>query len=143
MTTALASARRPIQSNVLDALAKGSGSPLGATPSSDGVNFSIYSKHATGIELLLFDHVDDAKAARAIRIDPATNRTYHYWHLFVPGVSAGQIYGYRVDGPHDPTNGMRFDPTKVLLDPYGRGVAVPGRYRRSAAVRLATTAHPT
>jgi isoamylase len=133
MPTVLASARRPIQSNVLDALAIGSSSPLGATPSSDGVNFSIYSKHATGIELLLFDHVDDAKAARAIRIDPATNRTYHYWHLFVPSVSAGQIYGYRVDGPHDPTNGMRFDSTKVLLDPYGRGIAVPGCYRRSAA----------
>ena len=92
------------------------------------------SKHATGVELLLFDRVDDAaRAAREIRIDPATNRTYHYWHVFVPGVKAGQVYGYRVEGPWDPAQGMRFDPAKVLLDPYGRGVAVPDRYDRAAA----------
>ena len=57
----------------------------------------------------------------------------HYWHVFVPGVMAGQIYGYRVEGPWDPSSGMRFDPTKVLLDPYGRGVVVPDRYSRDAA----------
>ena len=113
---------------------RGSSSPLGATPASEGTNFSVFSKHATGIELLLFNRVDDAKAARVIRIDPAANRTYHYWHVCVPGVTAGQIYGYRVEGPWDPANGMRFDPTKVLLDPYGRGVAVPEDYRRDAAV---------
>ena len=67
-----------------------------------------------------------------IRIDPVTNRTYHYWHVFVPGVQAGQIYGYRVAGPFDPANGLRFDPTKVLLDPYGRGVVVPRGYSREA-----------
>jgi glycogen operon protein len=97
------------------------------------VNFSVFSKHATGVELLFFDHVDDAKAARVIRIDPTTNRAYHYWHVFVPGVNAGQLYGYRVEGPWDPPQGMRFDATKVLLDPYGRGVAVPDRYGRAAA----------
>jgi glycogen operon protein len=58
---------------------------------------------------------------------------YHYWHVFVPGVQPGQIYGYRVDGPSDPAKGMRFDPGKVLLDPYGRGVVVPKSYTRSAA----------
>jgi isoamylase len=114
-------------------LVQGSSAPLGATPRGDGVNFSVFSKHATGIELLLFDHVDDAKPKRVIRIDPAANRTYHYWHVFVPGVTPGQIYGYRVEGPWDPASGLRFDPTKVLLDPYGRGVAVPDRYRRIAA----------
>jgi isoamylase len=51
----------------------------------------------------------------------------------VPGVAAGQLYGYRVDGPYDPANGMRFDATKLLLDLYARGVAVPDRYRRDAA----------
>ncbi|MGH6895039.1 MAG: glycogen debranching protein GlgX [Geminicoccaceae bacterium] len=113
---------------------RGSSSPVGATPGSEGTNFSVFSKHATGLELLLFDHVDDsAEAARVIRIDPALNRTYHYWHVFVPGVKAGQLYGYRVEGPWDPAQGMRFDPTKVLLDPYGRGVAVPDRYGRAAA----------
>ena len=81
---------------------EGRSCPLGATLSPEGANFSVYSKHATAIELLLFDRVDDARPARVIRIDPATNRTYHYWHVFVPGVKAGQIYGYRVEGPFDP-----------------------------------------
>jgi glycogen operon protein len=97
------------------------------------VNFSVYSKHATGIELLLFDRADDARPSLVIRIDPATNRTYHYWHVFVPGVRAGQIYGYRVDGPYDPSNGMWFDPAKILLDPYGLAVVVPQTYSRDAA----------
>jgi pullulanase/glycogen debranching enzyme len=112
---------------------RGTSAPLGATPCGGGVNFSVYSRHATGVELLLFDRVDDARPARAIRIDAADNRTYHYWHVFVAGVSAGQMYGYRVEGPSDPAKGMRFDPAKVLLDPYGRGVAVPDGYRRGAA----------
>jgi glycogen operon protein len=111
----------------------GTSSPLGATPCRDGVNFSVFSKHATGVELLLFDRVDDAQAARVVRLDPAANRTGHYWHVFVPGVTTGQLYGYRVEGPWDPAKGMRFNPSKVLLDPYGRGVAVPDRYRRDAA----------
>jgi isoamylase len=112
---------------------EGRSSPLGATLSLEGANFSVYSKHATGIELLLFNRVDDARPARVIPIDPLTNRTYHYWHVFVPGVRAGQIYGYRVEGPYDPSSGMRFDPAKVLLDPYGRGTIVPKNYSRNAA----------
>src|ERR671911_1677137 len=114
VTTILQSARSPVRADAFHGLTEpGSSSPLGATPASEGTNFSVFSKHATGIELLLFDRVDDAKAARVIRIDPAANRTYHYWHVFVPGVQAGQLYGYRVAGPGDPANGMRFDPTKV------------------------------
>ena len=85
------------------------------------------------MELLLFDYVDDARPARVIRMNPSTNRTYHYWHVFVPGVKAGQIYGYRVEGPFDPSSGMRFDPAKVLIDPYGRSIAVPNNYSREAA----------
>jgi glycogen operon protein len=111
----------------------GAPAPLGATVSAAGANFSVFSKHATGIELLLFDRVDDARPPRVIPIDPRTNRQYHYWHIFVPGVRPGQIYGYRVDGPSDPKNGQRFDPKKVLLDPYGRGVVVPDGYSRDAA----------
>src|SRR6266566_730054 len=112
---------------------KGGSSPLGATPSPDGVNFSVFSRHATGVELLLFDGVDDTKAAGVVRLDPAANRTYYYWHVFVPNVRPGQLYGYRVEGPFDPSSGMRFDPAKVLLDPYARGVMVPGSYDRVAA----------
>jgi isoamylase len=112
---------------------QGQSFPLGATVCAEGTNFSVYSKHAAGIELLLFDCVDDARPARVISIDPASNRTYHYWHIFAPGVKAGQIYGYRTKGAFDPTSGMRFDPDKVLLDPYGRGAVVPKNYSRDAA----------
>jgi len=112
---------------------EGRSSPLGATLSPEGTNFSVYSKHATAVELLLFDRVDDARPARVIRIDPASSRTYHYWHVFVLGVKAGQVYGYRVDGRFDPSSGLRFDPAKVLIDPYGRGVLVPKNYSRDAA----------
>ena len=114
-------------------LEEGSSSPLGATPAPNGVNFSVFSKHATGMQLLLFDHVDDARAARVVRLDPSANRTYHYWHVFVPNVRPGQLYGYQVEGPFEPSSGMRFDPSKLLLDPYGRGVMVPETYGRVAA----------
>ena len=122
----------------ISALAKGvesSGrsSPLGATVVPGGVNFSVFSRGAVGAELLLFDREDDPGPTRVIPIDPAANRTYHYWHVFLPGVQPGQLYGYRVHGPFDPTSGMRFDPGKVLLDPYGRGVVVPKNYSRDAA----------
>ena len=112
---------------------EGRSSPLGATVLKGGVNFSVFSKNATGVKLLLYDDTDDARPARTIRLDPATSRTYHYWHVFAPGVKAGQIYGYRVEGPSDLARGMRFDPSKVLLDPYGRGVVVPKNYNRDAA----------
>jgi glycogen operon protein len=111
----------------------GTSSPLGATPSDGGVNFSVFSKSATGVELLLFDHSDNDRPERVVRLDPTVNRTYHYWHVFVPDVVPGQIYGYRVQGPADPQSGMRFQPSKVLLDPYGRAVVVPGNYSREAA----------
>ena len=116
-------------------LPEGRNSPLGATPSPEGVNFSLFSRHAAAVELLLFDHVDDDRPARVVRIDPTTHRTYHYWHVLVPGLNAGQIYGYRVEGPSEPAKGLRFDSGKVLLDPYGRSVVVPRSYSRAAAGR--------
>jgi isoamylase len=112
---------------------EGKSFPLGATRQADGVNFSVYSKNATTVELLLFDSADDAHPARTISLDPTKNRTYFYWHVFVPGLQAGQIYGYRVTGPYDPGRGVRFDPSKVLLDPYGKSVVVPTTYSRRAA----------
>jgi len=114
-------------------LLRGSSSPLGATVFPGGVNFSLYSRDCTGVELLLFDRADDARPTRAIPLDSKHNRTYHYWHQFVPGIGKGQIYGYRVSGPHDPCRGLHFDPEKLHLDPYGRAVAVPERYSRTAA----------
>jgi isoamylase len=117
----------------------GRSSPLGATVADGGVNFSLFSRTARGVELLFFDRVDDGTPSRVVRMDPVTNRTYHYWHVFVPDVRPGQIYGYRVEGPSAPAKGLRFDPGKVLLDPYGRGVVVPKNYDREAARRAGDT----
>src|SRR4051812_36478949 len=114
---------------------EGQAAPLGATVTPTGVNFSIFSRHATGIELLFFDRADDAHPERVIPIDAATSRHYHYWHTCVSGVGAGQIYAFRAAGPFQPAAGLRFDPEKVLLDPYGRGVVVPRDYDRVAAMR--------
>jgi isoamylase len=96
----------------------GRSAPLGTTVLPNGVNFSVFSRNASGVELLFFDREDDAQPARVITMDPVANRTYNYWHAFVPGVEPGQLlYGYRVQGQFDPASGMRFDPTKLLLDP--------------------------
>ena len=112
---------------------QGKSFPLGATLSGVGANFSVFAKHSTAAQLLLFNHVDDGQPARVINLDPHTNRTYHYWHAFVPGINAGQLYGYRVSGPFDPARGLRFDPNKVLLDPYGKCIARPASRSREAA----------
>jgi isoamylase len=111
----------------------GQSAPIGATVYPAGVNFNLYSRDATGVELLFFDHEDDSRPSRIVPVDPIANRTYHYWHTFVPGIRAGQIYAYRVRGPFAPADGLRFDPSKALLDPYGRGVVVPKNYDREAA----------
>jgi len=113
----------------------GKSAPLGATVTSGGVNFSVYSRDAARIELLFFDHEDDGHPSRVMKLDPATNRTYHYWHIFVPGIRPGQIYAYRAHGPFNPRRGMQFDADKVLLDPYGRAVAVPKNYSRDVVQR--------
>jgi glycogen operon protein len=111
----------------------GASAPLGATIEPGGVAFSLFSRLATSIELLFFDHEDDASPSRIVTLDPELNRTYHYWHVFVPGIKAGQIYGYRVHGPYEPIRGLWFDACKVLLDPYSRGVVIPKGYNRAAA----------
>jgi isoamylase len=111
---------------------RGSPSPLGATVTPVGTNFSLYSRHATAVELLLFDRQGDGRPSHVVTLDVATNRTYHYWHAFVPGVKAGQLYGYRVHGPWQPEQSLLYDPSKLLLDPYGHGVVVPDGYSRCA-----------
>jgi glycogen operon protein len=110
--------------------------PLGASCTADGVNFSVYSRNGTGVELLLFDRVDDSQPSYSISLDPSINQTNYYWHVFVRGVKAGQIYGYRVSGLNEPERGFRFDPTRVLVDPYGKSVVVPSSYSRRAASEL-------
>jgi glycogen operon protein len=113
----------------------GRSAPLGATATEGGVNFSVFSRRADLIELLLFDDVDAAKPQRTITLDAARHRTYHYWHAFVPHLQPGQLYGFRAHGPVAPGEGLRFDREKLLLDPYGLAVAIPHGYSRDAASR--------
>ncbi len=107
--------------------------PLGPTVSSEGTDFSVFSSNATGMEIVFFDHVDAPQPARVIHLNPLVDRTSHYWHVFVPGIKPGQLYGYRADGPDDPPGGHRFDRQKVLIDPYGKSVSVGQHYSRGAA----------
>jgi isoamylase len=127
MTTA---ASPPAVSPQAPSATPGSSHPLGATIEAGGVNLSLYGKRATGVELLLFDHHDDDRPTQTVVFDRHANRTGSYWHAFVPGIRAGQVYGYRVQGPFAPEHGDRFDDRRLLLDPYGRGVVVPPGYRR-------------
>jgi isoamylase len=98
----------------------GSPHPLGVTPSPPGVNFSLASSNATGVELLLFSAHDALGPFQTIRFDPYVNKTFHFWHAFVRGLKPGVQYAYRVDGRFDAA-GQRFNRNKVLIDPYARG----------------------
>jgi isoamylase len=112
----------------------GSPHPIGASITATGVNFSVFSNYATGAELLLFDTEDAIQPSQIINLVPGTNRTAHYWHVHLPGIKPGQLYGYRMSGPYAPELGHRFDPEKILLDPYGLAVC-SRHYQRSAAAR--------
>jgi len=113
----------------------GSSYPLGATVMRDGINFSVYSNNSTGMDLVLFDSVDAKEPSDVISLSPEQNRTYNYWHVFVPHLKAGQVYGYRAHGPNEPERGLRFDPEKLLLDPYSHGLWMPPGYDRAAACK--------
>ncbi|HXS15661.1 MAG TPA: isoamylase, partial [Polyangiaceae bacterium] len=115
-------------------VSRGQSAPLGATVMNGGVNFSVYSRDATLVELLLFDSDSDRRPSQVIALDPHTHRTYHYWHAFVADLKPGQIYAYRAHGTHAPELGLHFDGEKVLLDPYGLAVAIPPKYDRKAAI---------
>jgi len=117
------------------AIGPGASAPLGASVGPGGVNFSVFSRDATRIELLLFDGGNAKQPAKVIPFNANRHRTYHYWHAFVPDLEPGQVYAYRAHGPAAPERGLRFDGEKVLLDPYGLGVAVPDAYDRKAASR--------
>src|SRR5262249_8641431 len=94
----------------------GASAPLGATVHADGVNFSVFSKNATLIELLLFDAGTAPRPSKVVSLDARGPRSYHYWHIFIPGLQPGQVYAYRADGPFEPQRGFWFDKEKVLLD---------------------------
>ncbi len=96
--------------------------PLGATVEVEGINFALYSEHATAVELCLFDTAYDPAPARTVEL---SDRTGPVFHGFVPGLRAGQRYGYRVHGPYEPARGHRFNPAKIVLDPYARAIGRP------------------
>src|SRR5258705_10016742 len=96
--------------------------PLGAAWDGHGTNFALFSEHAVAVDLCLFDAVRDAEAAATIRLRERTNWV---WHGYLPDVRPRQLYGYRVHGPYLPPEGHRFNPAKLLVDPYARAISGP------------------
>src|SRR5258705_13404287 len=96
----------------------GSPFPLGANWDGKGVNFAIFAENATQVELCLFDSETSTESARINFFE----RSNHIWHVYIPGMKPGQLYGYRVHGPYEPQNGHRFNPNKLLIDPYAKAI---------------------
>ena len=99
--------------------------PIGATWDGKGVNFALYANYATAVELCLFDE-DNLETKIEIK-----ERSHHIWHVYIPDISHGQFYGYRVHGPYEPQNGLRFNPNKLLIDPYAKSIAGPVNWHPS------------
>lgn len=111
--------------------------PLGATWDGAGVNFALFSEQATGVELCLFDGPDGSREVTRIRM---RENTHYVWHAYLPEARPGQLYGYRVYGPYEPQAGHRFNPHKLLLDPYAKAIA--GTVQWSDALFGYTVGHP-
>ncbi|HEY0067794.1 MAG TPA: glycogen debranching enzyme GlgX, partial [Flavisolibacter sp.] len=94
--------------------------PLGATWDGKGVNFALYAENATGVDLCLFHSAAEDSESLRIRVRERSN---HVWHVYIPGIKPGQLYGYRVYGPYEPQNGHRFNPNKLLIDPYAKAIS--------------------
>ena len=108
--------------------------PLGAVWDGAGVNFSLFSENAEKIELCLFDASGKESRLRM------REQTHQVWHVYLPEARPGQLYGYRVYGPYEPQQGHRFNPSKLLLDPYAK--AVTGEFQWSDAFFGYTIGHP-
>jgi len=120
----------------------GRGFPIGATVTEAGVNFCLFSKNAQSVDLMLFDSPEAITPIQVISLDPRKNKTYHYWHVLVKGLKAGQLYGYRVNGPNDPARGHRFDPEQILLDPYAKAVAIPAEKKSKTITKKGNIVTP-
>ncbi len=101
----------------------GSPLPLGTIETGKGVNFAIFSRHASRVQLELFDQPGDATPNKVIDLDPICNHTGDVWHVWVEGIRPGQLYAYRVDGPYEPGEGHRFNFNKLLLDPFATAIS--------------------
>src|SRR5215470_15684507 len=111
--------------------------PLGSTWDGRGVNFALFSENAATVELCLFDGPTGGREIARIRLPEQTD---HVWHTYLPGIRPGQLYGYRVHGPYQPQAGHRFNPAKLLLDPYARAIA--GSIRWSDSLSGHVVGHP-
>src|SRR6187455_2635906 len=107
--------------------------PLGASWDGKGTNFALFSENATGVELCLFDADDEE-----IRL-PLTEKNNFVWHGYLPGVGPGQRYGFRVHGPWDPKAGHRFNPYKLLIDPYAKSIEGKVRWNRASILPYVPT----
>ena len=87
------------------------------------MNFAIFSRHATGVRLDFFDHPEDSVPARSILLDSARNKTGDIWHVWLEGITPGQLYGFRFAGAYAPHEGYRFNPDKLVVDPYATAIA--------------------
>ncbi len=123
----------------VQAIRSGAPLPLGASRRGNGVNFAIFSRNATGVRLDLFDRAEDRTASRSIILDAARNKTGDIWHVWLEDIQPGQLYGFRVAGPYAPRDGHRFNPNKLVLDPYATAI-VPSAERDS---RIALGYDPT
>ncbi len=97
--------------------------PLGVKLGNKGAQFSIFSRHATSVTLILFESTKPDSPYDEITLDPQINKTGDIWHIWIEGIREGQLYGYRIDGPYDPQNAHRFNKNKLLLDPYAKAVS--------------------
>jgi isoamylase len=103
----------------------GSPYPLGATWDGEGVNFAVFSEHASSVRLLLFEVPESGVPTAVVSLHETTDQV---WHAYLPDVRPGALYGYQVDGPYDPSAGERFNPAKLLIDPYAKAVSGPIRW---------------
>jgi isoamylase len=112
----------PVIRKMIHSVYPGQPYPLGATWDGEGVNFAIYAENASAIDLCLFDGLNDEKETDKIHINEVS---HHVWHAYIPGIKPGQHYGYRAHGPYDPLNGLRYNPNKLLIDPYAKAISSP------------------
>ncbi len=96
--------------------------PIGVSVRHGGVRFSVFSRNARRMRLVLFEHVDSVTPLRVFELDPELHRFGDIWAIFIEGASDGQVYAWQADGPHDPEKGHRFDDSKMLVDPYARAI---------------------
>ena len=99
--------------------------PLGTEVRDQGVNFAVFSRHASNVWLEIYDQPESAEPSQVIGLDPTTNRTGDIWHVWVQDLQPGTLYAYRADGPFSPADGHRFNPHKLLIDPYARALTRP------------------